>query len=97
MTRKKGLQSKGRVLDLIQIGGKLMLYWSVFLILLEIVTYFGATKVTAKALDLVALAVSFLLMLLSTLGVGMVTRILSGERLQKREISRSARREAARG
>ncbi|MCY0870164.1 MAG: hypothetical protein OWT27_06205 [Firmicutes bacterium] len=54
---------------MIHVGGKILFFWTIFLFLIEVVTFFGATSAGAKGLDVVAFALTAVMLGLSTLGV----------------------------
>lgn len=73
---------RGAVVDYLVIGGKVMLFWSVFLALLEVIDWFGATRAEARAMDVVAMIATVVLFGLSTIGVrlavGRLARVAVG-------------------
>lgn len=62
-------RTRAHVVDYIVVGGKVMLYWSIFLALLEVIDWFGASQSAARAMDLVAMVATAVLFGLSTIGV----------------------------
>ena len=77
MRGKKQVREDGdNRIEAIWTGGKLMVYWSVFLCLMEIVAFFGATKPASRLVDGIAFVFTSVLFLLGTKGAGLVIRVL---------------------
>lgn len=66
-----------RVLEAIHIASRLMVFWSVFLGMLELVTLFAATKPMSRDLDLCALSLTIVLFAMGTWGVKIALRIVA--------------------
>ncbi len=60
--------------DLIVVMGKLMVFWSVFLLLFEAIDWLGVTKPSLRALDEMAMIITLALFLVSTVGVKFAVR-----------------------
>ncbi len=74
--RKHVREGDDNRIEAIWTGGKLMVYWSVFLYILEIVAFFGATKPASRIVDGIAFVFTSVLFLLGTKGAGFVIRVL---------------------
>jgi hypothetical protein len=55
-------------------GARLFFIWSVFLLVLEIVTLFGATAPASRVLDLCAMVFTIVLMLATTVGLRLLIK-----------------------
>nr|NNM90534.1 hypothetical protein [Bacilli bacterium] len=76
MRKRKSFSKKADVILWLTIGAKLMMYWAVFLLGLESLCYFGITQAMSKTLDQIAMMVTLLLLLVSTIGVKWAIRFI---------------------
>jgi len=67
MARRR--RSTNQTIDLIILMGRLMVYWSVFLLFLETIDWLGVTKSSLRTLDEMAMVATLGLLLVSTWGV----------------------------
>lgn len=78
-----GRSSSGRVVEMLVFGGKVLVYWCVFLGLLEVVDWVATNQGATRALDGIAMMTTAVLFGLSTLGVrlaiGRITRTVKKE------------------
>ncbi|MCY0877298.1 MAG: hypothetical protein OWT28_13650 [Firmicutes bacterium] len=81
MQRNHHGEHRRAVVNMLHIGSKLMVFWSVFLGLLEFISFWGATQVVSKELDVLAMMITACLFLLSTVGVRAALRLLERNRL----------------
>ena len=98
VVREERRNNAARALDFIHVGSRLMFVWSVFLAILEIVTFVGATKSSARLMDVVAMIFTGGLFVLCTLGVSLATRAIrrrSSQSLPENPGARTKRRERA--
>ncbi|MCY0878457.1 MAG: hypothetical protein OWU84_05925 [Firmicutes bacterium] len=65
---------------MIVVMGKLMTLWSVFLLILELVDWFGVTKAGLRSLDTIAIGFTTALLLSSTLGTRWSIRYLERQK-----------------
>ena len=73
--------------DLLKVMGRLMVLWSVFLFLFELMDWFGVTRSSLRVLDELAMVATLALFLVSTLGVRAAVQFLERRR-QRQEVSR---------
>jgi hypothetical protein len=73
MRHKKNGVHRVNVMAWLTIGGKLMTYWSVFLLCLEGICYIGITIPISRTLDQMAIVFTILLLFISTFGLKWVT------------------------
>lgn len=66
--------------DLIVLMGKLMVLWSIFLLIFEVTDWFGVNKPSLRALDEMAMIITALLFIASTLGVRYAVRRIERHR-----------------
>jgi hypothetical protein len=71
MTRSRN-ELMEHVINLVRSGSKVMFFLSMFLLLTEVVTLFGATSSASRIVDEIAMLVTFTLLFLSVTG----TRVL---------------------
>lgn len=84
MKERKRSMHRRDVANMLQVGSKLMVFWSVFLAVLEVVSYFGATKYASKALDVIAMGFTVILFVMGTLGVRLALQSI--ERMQAKRV-----------
>lgn len=74
--------------DLIMLMGKLMVFWSIFLLLFEAVDWLGVTKSSLRALDELAMLITLALLVTSTLGVRLAVRYMRHRQAKALESSK---------